>query len=262
MVGMSHKTATLDLREALALDEAASLEAAYQHMKSQGFADFLLLSTCNRVEAYASHENPEEGERRIRLWLESLNPGRAAQLKKSLVSAQEDAALWHLMQVAASLESMVLGESQILGQVKQAYETAVKKDSVGALFHGIFQRVFSAVKEVRTQTDLGKHPSSVPSVAVKLAERLFGALDGKCALMVGAGAMAELTAEHLKGSGVKRLIFCNRSLSKARDLARKFQGEAAPLEELEGQLVLADVAVFSTASHQPLLDKALAAKVF
>src|SRR5580700_5125582 len=137
MVGMSHKTATLDLREALALDEAASLEAAYQHMKSQGFADFLLLSTCNRVEAYAYHENPEEGERRIRLWLESLNPGRAAQLKKSLVSAQEDAALWHLMQVAASLESMVLGESQILGQVKQAYETAVKKDSVGALFHGI-----------------------------------------------------------------------------------------------------------------------------
>jgi glutamyl-tRNA reductase len=261
MVGLSHKTAALDLREALALDDART-EAAYAQLKSAGFRDFVLLSTCNRVEAYGNHDNAEEGERKLRHWIESLQPDRASQLKKSLVAAQDDAALWHLMQVAASLESMVLGESQILGQVKQAYETAVEKQAVGTFFHGVFQRVFSAVKEVRTHTDLGKHPASVPSVAVQLAERLFGELGGKSALVVGAGEMAELTAEHLKAAGIKRLVFCNRSLPKAKELAKRFHAESAPLGDLEEQLEGADVAVFSTASPLPLLDKQLAGRVF
>lgn len=261
MVGLSHKTAALDLRETLALDEAR-LASAYPELKAQGMDEVLLLSTCNRVEAYVSSDAPEEAEKGLRAWVEGLSPARSSQVKKSLVAAHEDEALWHLMQVAASLDSMVVGESQILGQVKQAYEEAVSRKTVGSFFHGVFQRVFSAVKEVRTHTDLGRHAASVPSVAVKLAERLFGELEGKCALLVGAGEMAELTAEHLKGSGVKRLIICNRSAAKARDLAKKFGAEAMPLEQLEAALVSADVVVFSTASPEPLLDKNLAARVF
>ena len=261
MVGLSHKTAAVDLREALALDEARLL-ASYQDLKAGLFDDVVLLSTCNRVEAYANCESADEGEKKLRHWIEMLSPDKASQVKKSLVVAHDDEALWHLMQVAASLDSMVLGESQILGQVKQAYAEAVKKEAVGSFFHGIFQRVFSAAKEVRTQTDLGRHPASVPSVAVSLAERLFGELEGKTALLVGAGEMAELCAEHFKGSGIKRLIVCNRSASKAKELAKKFNAESAALDQLEASLAAADVVVFSTASPEPLLDKALASRVF
>jgi glutamyl-tRNA reductase len=261
MVGLSHKTASLDLRETLAL-EGQRMEGAYAELKAGAFDELLLLSTCNRVEAYASCESAEEGEKKLRAWIEALSPERSAQVKKSLISAHEDEALWHLMQVAASLDSMVLGESQILGQVKQAYAQAVENRAVGAFFHGLFQRVFSAVKEVRTHTDLGRHPSSVPSVAVKLAERLFGELSGKCALLVGAGDMAELCAEYLKSAGIARLIVCNRSLPKARELAKKFHAEALGLDELETALKAADVAVFSTASPEPLLDWAMAGRVF
>src|SRR5687768_10812690 len=121
MVGLSHKTAALELRESLALDTPRA-EAAYRELKNGAFDDVVLLSTCNRVEAYAACESPEDGEKKLRHWMESLNPDKATQVKKSLVSAQGDEALWHLMQVAASLDSMVLGESQILGQVKQANE--------------------------------------------------------------------------------------------------------------------------------------------
>jgi glutamyl-tRNA reductase len=257
MVGLSHKTAALELREALALDELRR-EAAYAELKAH-FGDLLLLSTCNRVEAYAACDSAEEGEKRLRQWMESLGPEKA---KKSLVAAHDDEALWHLMQVAASLDSMVLGESQILGQVKEAYAQAVEKKAVGSFFHGLFQRVFSAAKEVRTHTDLGRHPASVPSVAVSLAERLFGDLKGKSGLLVGAGEMAELTAEHLKGAGVTRLTVCNRSAAKAKELAKKFGAETSPLDGLEASLRSADIVVFSTASPQPLLDKSMAARVF
>lgn len=261
MVGLSHKTAALDLREALALD-AGRTDAAYGELKKGISGEVVLLSTCNRVEAYAACDSAEDGEKKLRHWLESLSPERSSQIKKSLVAAHGDEALWHLMQVSASLDSMVLGEAQILGQVKQAYAEAVKKEAVGSFFHGLFQRVFAAAKEVRTHTDLGRHPASVPSVAIKLAERIFGDLGGKSGLLVGAGEMAELTAEHLKGAGVSRLMVCNRSPARAKELAKKFHAEVRSLDELESALVASDVAIFSTASPEPLLDRPMAARVF
>jgi glutamyl-tRNA reductase len=261
MVGLSHKSASLELREALVLD-AARLEAAYQELRSKEFSEILLLSTCNRVEVYANHASHEEGEKQLRIWLEGLKPERSQQVHKSLLSAHEDEALWHLMQVAASLESMVVGESQIFGQVKRAYEDAVGHKAVGPFFHGLFQRVFAAVKEVRTHTELGRHAASVPSIAVQLAERLFGELEEKSALLVGAGEMAELTAEYFKSAGVKRLMVCNRSLPRAKELAKKFNGEAHSLEQLADCLKEADLAVFSASVSEPLLDRALAARIF
>lgn len=258
MVGLSHKNAPLELREALALDETRSL-SSYQELKStELFRDLVLLSTCNRVEAYAWTDRPEEGEKQLRAWLESLHKDKAAQVRKSLQVASDDEALWHLMQVAASLDSMVLGEAQILGQVKQAYQKAVEREAVGSFFHGLFQRVFAAAKEVRSSTELGRYAASVPSIAVSLAERLFGDLTGKSALIVGAGEMAELTADYLKSAGVFRLAFCNRSNPKARELAKRFLGEALPLENLEEALGDADIVVFSTSAPSYLMTLGLA----
>jgi glutamyl-tRNA reductase len=261
MVGLSHKSAPLELREALALDHERK-SRAYQELKQGDLEELVLLSTCNRVEAYAFCEDAKESEGQLRKWFENLDASRSYQTRKSLSSLEDDEALWHLLQVAGSLDSMVVGESQILGQVKEAYEDAVQGKAIGPYFHGLFQRIFSAAKEVRTDTELGKHPASVPSVAVQLAGRLFGSLEGRRAALVGAGKMAELVAEHLKGAGIGHLDVLNRSLSKAKDLAKRFGGEALSLGQLSTALAKSDVAVFSAASKEALLTSAEAKKLF
>lgn len=252
MVGLSHKTAPLELREALAL-EGQKLSDAYSALLGKGVSELVLLSTCNRVEAYAGCDDADAAEKRLRHFFEGLRPEKAAAVRKALVGFGEEHALWHLLKVSCSLDSMVLGEAQVLGQVKEAYRLAVEHEAVGRRFHGLFQRAFAAAKDVRTNTDLGRHPASIPSVAVNLAERLFGDLKGRTGLLVGAGDMAELTAEHFKAAGVSRLIICNRSQPRAKELARRFGGEARGLEELESSLREADLAVFSASSPQPLL---------
>jgi glutamyl-tRNA reductase len=176
MLGLSHKTAPVELREALALDAEAFLDS-FTPLRESGLLDELvLISTCNRVEAYAVSAQPEEAEAALRRAFEHKAGARGPQARKALGALQGDDMLWHLLQVAASLDSMVLGEAQILGQVKDAYERAVHAKAVGPVFHGLFQRVFAAAKEVRTRTDIGRHAASVPSIGVQLAERLFGDL--------------------------------------------------------------------------------------
>jgi glutamyl-tRNA reductase len=218
--------------------------------------ELVLLSTCNRVEVYASVDDAQASEAALRDFFESLAPAKAAQVRKALHAAHDEAMLWHLLQVASSLDSMVLGEAQILGQVKQAYEAAVQHDAVGPVFHGLFQRVFSAAKQVRTGTDIGRHAASIPSVGVQLAERLFGDLSGAHVLVLGAGDMAELCAEHLASAGVTRLTFCNRSIPKARELAKRFNGTACGLDELGACLGAADVVVCSSGAPDYLITPA------
>ena len=258
MLGLSHKTAPVELREALALEPDAFFNEAFGPLRQAGLIDELvLISTCNRVEAYVVTGKPDEAESALRKAFEHKAGARAAQARKALGALQGEDMLWHLLQVASSLDSMVLGEAQILGQVKAAYEKAVQAEAVGPLFHGLFQRVFAAAKEVRTRTEIGQHAASVPSIAVQLAERLFGDLSGRCALVLGAGEMAELTAEHLRSGGIKRLIFSNRSLPKAKELAKRFSGEALGLDELPSVLPQADVVVCSTGASTFVLTKAL-----
>ena len=255
VAGVNYKNAPLELREALALDQR--LAESYSGLRSAGaFQELVLLSTCNRVEAYALAADGPKAEAVLREFFEALAPARAAQVRKALQAAHDDAMLWHLLQVAASLDSMVLGEAQILGQVKQAYETAVHHKAVGPVFHGLFQRVFAAAKQVRSDTEIGRRPASIPSVAVQLAERLFGELKGHGVLVLGAGDMAELCAEHLVSAGAGRLQFFNRSLPKARELAKRFQGDAAGLDELPGGLVHADVVVCSSGAPDFLIRPA------
>ena len=149
MAGVSHKTAGVELREALALD--ARLEECYGQL-SQGIDELVLLSTCNRVEAYAVASDADAAAARLRAFFEALAPDRQALVRKALYSARDEELLWHLLRVASSLDSMVLGEPQILGQVKQAYERAVDGGRVGPVFHGLVQRVFAAAKQVRSDT--------------------------------------------------------------------------------------------------------------
>jgi glutamyl-tRNA reductase len=259
MLGLSHKTAPVELREALALDGDAYFGAELAPLKRGGLIDeWVLISTCNRVEAYTVSRQPEEAEAALRKAFEKKAGARASQARKALKSLQGDDLLWHLLNVASSLDSMVLGEAQILGQVKDAYEKAVQAKAVGPVFHGLFQRVFAAAKEVRTRTEIGQHAASIPSIAVQLAERLFGELGTRTALVLGAGEMAELTAEHLRSGGVQRLLFCNRSLPKARELAKRFNGEAQGLDGLEALLPQADVLVCSTGAQHYVLTRAQA----
>lgn len=245
-LGLSHKTAAVEVREAAALNDARLGDVYTQLLDSAGLDELVLLSTCNRVEAYATAGDADEAVRRLRDSFERWSAPKGAQVKKALVELRGDDALWHLLQVASSLDSMVLGEAQILGQVKDAYEKAVAAGAVRSGFHGLFQRVFAAAKEVRTRTEIGRHPASIPSIAVQLAQRLFGELDGRKALILGAGEMAELTAEHLQSAGIRDLDFVNRSLGKAKDLAKRFGGHAGSLDSLSDVLADADVIVCST----------------
>ena len=258
VTGVSHKNAPVELREALALD--GRLEQAYADLKAGGeFDELVLISTCNRVEVYAATGDIVVATARLRAFFEELAPERAQQVRKALSSAHDDDMLWHLLQVAASLDSMVLGEAQILGQVKLAYEKAVQAKAVGPVFHGLFQKVFAAAKQVRSDTAIGRHAASIPSVAVQLAERLFGELRGATALLLGAGEMAELCAEHLASAGVTRLLFVNRSVAKARDLAKRFHGEACGLDELDRCLAASDVVLCSSGAPNFLIGPAQAA---
>ena len=258
MLGLSHKTAPVELRESLALDGEHFFSQVLAPLKQEGLVEeWVLISTCNRVEAYTVSSKPEEAEAALRKAFEKKAGARAPQARKALQALQGEEMLWHLLQVASSLDSMVLGEAQILGQVKDAYEKAVQAKAVGPVFHGLFQRVFAAAKEVRTRTEIGQHAASIPSIGVQLAERLFGDLSGRCALVLGAGEMAELTAEHLRSGGVQRLLFSNRSLPKAKELAKRFNGEALGLDGLDQLLPDADVIVCSTGAQHYVLTRAL-----
>lgn len=255
-VGLSHKGAPVEVREAAALDGERLAGAYAELLDGAGVDELVLLSTCNRVEAYASVGDAEQAARHLRSSFERWSAPKGVQVRKALVELRGDEALWHLLQVASSLDSMVLGEAQILGQVKDAYDKAVAAGAVRGGFHGLFQRVFAAAKEVRTRTEIGRHPASIPSIAVQLAQRLFGELEGRQALLLGAGEMAELTAEHLQSAGVKDLTFSNRSMGRAKELAKRFNGRAVGLEALAAALPLADVVVCSTGAPEYILGPA------
>jgi glutamyl-tRNA reductase len=250
MAGVSHKTASLELREALALETRA--EECERALKACGFDEWIWLSTCNRVEVYASTgESAAAG--RLTEFFAGLAPTRGPQIAKALHVAADDEALWHLLKVACSLDSMVVGEAQILGQVKRAYERGVRSGSVGPVFHGVFQRVFAAAKMVRSETAVGRTPAGIPGVAAQTAARIFGDLAGRKVLVVGAGETAERTAEHLEAAGANSFTFCNRSLPKARELARRHRGKAVELDALDTVLVEAELVVASVLCQSPLI---------
>ena len=238
------------------MDEAV-LAQAYRDLRADpGIDEVVLLSTCNRVEAYALL-NQKKSLASLENFMGRLDQRFSTRIKKALYRREGEVAVHHLLKVASSLDSMVVGESQILGQVKAAYQRGIEAGTVGKIFHGLFHRVFSAAKEVRSETEIGRHAASVPSVAVNLAEQVFGDLSQRNALLLGAGEMAELCAEYLKSAGVKRLVVANRTLSRAKALAKRFNAEPASLEGLGAMLAEADVVLSSVGGKEPLLTREL-----
>ena len=250
--GINHTTAPLALRERVAF-APENLQSAMQEACAQaGLTEVAILSTCNRTEIYAASDGDANA---IQQWLVDHTAIEAADLANSYYCYQDQEAVRHMMKVAGGLDSLVLGEPQILGQMKSAFAVAKEAGTLGAELHTTFQQVFNIAKRVRTETAIGENPVSVAYAAVSLAQQIFSNLKQDTALLIGAGETIELVARHLAEQGIKHIIVANRTLDRAQRLAQEFNGEAILLADIPEQLHRADIVISSTASQLPLLGK-------
>lgn len=250
--GINHNTASLDIRERVAFSPDQMVAALLDARRAAQLDEVAILSTCNRTEIYAV----TRAEPALLIdWLAAYHHLPQSDLHACHYWLQGEAAISHMMKVASGLDSLVLGEPQILGQMKSAYAVARGADVVGAGLHSAFQQVFSIAKRVRTETAIGENPVSVAYAAVSLAQQIFSNIRQDTALLIGAGETIELVARHLSEQGVGKLIVANRTLGRARELAEHFGAEAILLSEIPEQLHRADIVISSTASQLPLLGK-------
>lgn len=252
LVGVNHKTTPVEVRETMAL--TAGYEEPLARLKTiPGCSEQYLLSTCNRVELVfvgpRGQADLEEAMLRF-LFGDRVEP---AQWSRYAYRYYDGEAVSHLFEVAASLDSMVVGEAQILGQLKEAYRHAASFGCTGPVLNKLLHKSFSVAKRVRHETGIGSSAVSISYAAVQLAKKIFGQLAGKRVLLVGAGEMAELAAEHLVGQGISSVVVANRTLARAVDLAKRFRGEACALEELAAQLERVDIIISSTGSPGVIL---------
>lgn len=245
----SHRAKASAAREALA---AVPVERVLSELKARGIAEAAALSTCNRFELYAVEAGPGS-------LIGALEELAGAPLAEHVETRADEAAVGHLFSVASGLDSLVVGETEILGQVKTGYETAKTAGMTGKRLNVLFQRALYVGKKVRTETAIAAGSASVPSVAVQLAETIFGRLEGKSALILGAGAMAELAAKHLAARGAKGLTVANRTWERAYQLAARYQGEAVRWEEFPRELERADVVIASTGAPSAVLTREIVA---
>ena len=244
VVGLSHRTAPLAVREALAVPRERIAEALRRLREEAGLTEAMLLSTCNRVEVYGRAEEPRGGP--LAEALAALHARVPSELEGHLYKLEGDAAVRHAFRVAASLDSMVIGEPQILGQVKEAYDLAESAGSLGAVLNALRTRSVAAAKRARTETGIGKNAVSVSSVAVELARKIFGVLRDRQVLLVGAGKMSELAARHLVEGGARATVLGGRRFERAEELAAALGGRAVPFERLREELRRAEIVISGT----------------
>ncbi|VAW50115.1 Glutamyl-tRNA reductase [hydrothermal vent metagenome] len=252
-LGINHKTAPLDLRERLAFTPQSLPEALLSLKKLVHIEEASILSTCNRTELYCV--TTEDNDQAIIQWFSQFHGLKEEQIKKHIYLHAHEETIRHAMEVASGLDSMVLGEPQIAGQMKDAYAVANEHGAIGQLLGKLYQRVFAVSKQVRTDTDIGSSPVSVAFAAVSLAKQIFGDLKQTTVLLVGAGETIELTARHLHSQGVGNIIIANRSIERAQKLADEFQGEAISLQHISDHLHKSDIVIASTASPLPIIGK-------
>jgi glutamyl-tRNA reductase len=245
ILGLNHNTAPVEIREQLVYAGDGIDRALAELTGLDGVDEAVLLSTCNRTEFYV--ESNAGGLAGLTSWLKA-DQALSAQAEKALFTLNGDEAIRHLFRVACGLDSMVLGEPQILGQLKDAYRHAERSGSVGSQLNRLFQHTFSVAKKIRTDTEIGSSPVSVAYAAVNLANQFFSGFSQHTALLIGAGSTIELVARHLVAKGIGRLFIANRDLDRAKRLASQFNGFALPLSEIEGTLPDADILISSTAS--------------
>jgi glutamyl-tRNA reductase len=253
VVGLSHRTAPLPVRERLAVARE-HLPAMLQRLREAGLAEAMLLSTCNRVEVYGRGEDGVDTQALD--WFCGLGGGPArGEIEASVYRLTGAAAIRHAFRVAASLESMVIGEPQILGQVKDAYQVAEETGTLGATLNALRNRSLAAAKRARTETGIGRHAVSVSYVAVELARKIFGELKDKNVLLVGAGKMSELAARHIVRSGARATVLGGRTIGKAEELAAALGGRAAAFETLREEMAVADIVISGTAAPGVVIRK-------
>jgi glutamyl-tRNA reductase len=252
-LGVNHKTAPLELRERLAFTPQNLPEALRSLKKLDNVEEASILSTCNRTEIYCVTSN--DNDQAIIQWFSKFHGLDHDQIRDYLYTHGHEETIRHAMEVASGLDSMVLGEPQIAGQMKDAYALANNNGTIGQLLGKLFQRAFAVSKQVRTDTDIGSSPVSVAFAAVSLARQIFGDLSDTTVMLVGAGETIELAARHLHAQGVKKIIIANRSLERAQKLADEFNGRAISLQQIADQLHNADIVVSSTASPLPIIGK-------
>jgi glutamyl-tRNA reductase len=254
-LGINHKTASLALREKVAFTPEGLECALREACAEAGMQELAIVSTCNRTEFYG--QVTEQGADALLAWLSRHHQLPLGDIATSLYQYEGEAAVRHVMRVAAGLDSMVLGEPQILGQVKTAYSQAAAAGTLGPELERLFQSTFSTAKQVRTDTAIGANPVSVGYAAVQLARQIFSDLGEVEALLIGAGEMIELVGKHLFEQGVTKMTVANRTLSRGLALAEQFGGRAVTLEEIPEALVRADIVISSTASPLPILGKGM-----
>jgi glutamyl-tRNA reductase len=262
-LGLNHKTTPLELRERLAFTPQNLREALNSLIKVNGVTEAAIVSTCNRTELYCVlHSDNQADEdlfnvddQRLVEWFSTFHGLEPSTLQDHLYIHDHKQSIRHAMEVASGLDSMVLGEPQITGQMKQAYIIASHEGTVGQLLGKLFQHSFSVAKQVRTDTAIGSSPVSVAFAATSLARQIFGDLNDSTALMIGAGETIELAARHLQSQHIKKIIVANRSQERAQLLAEEFDGEAINLQHIGDYLHRADIVIASTASPLPVLGK-------
>lgn len=254
-LGVNHKTATVEVREKVAF-ATEQLELALQSLTQLGqVAESVIVSTCNRTELYCHLE--DENIDPLIEWLAQFHQLPVAELRQYMYQHTDEQAVNHLMAVASGLDSLVLGEPQILGQVKQAYQQARDAGTIGTIFERLFQSAFAVAKDVRTHTEVGQNAVSVAFAAVNLAKHIFSSLNKASVLLVGAGETAELAARHLAEQGVAAIHIANRTRARGELLAQAVGGEAHTLNDLHHLLPQADIVISSTASPLPIIGKGL-----
>lgn len=264
-LGINHRTAALETRERVAFAPELMITSLQSGLAQIGGKDFAILSTCNRTELYASatadlsadltpNVTPELSKAMLS-WLASERGMDETELGVSCYVHRGDAAVQHMMKVASGLDSMVLGEPQILGQMKSAFAVAQTAGTLTGSLQQVFQQVFATAKRVRTETAIGENPVSVAYAAVSLAQQIFSRMDDVHALLIGAGETVELLARHLREQGVGQITVANRTLSRAQEMAEKFSADAILLSDIHDRLHEADVVISSTASQLPILGK-------
>lgn len=253
ILGLNHKTAPIEIRERLAFQESEIEKALSQARSLPSLKENMILSTCNRVEIYAISHEPEKTVRELKNFLSQYHELPLKEFEKSLYLLIGEEAVRHIFQVASSLDSMVVGEPQILGQIKSAYTMATESKTSGIILHRLLHRAFHVAKRVRTETRIGDSAVSVSSVAVELAERIFGSLEQRVVLLIGAGEMCELAARHLVAGGVEKILVTNRTYDRAVTLAQEIKGETIRFEEMALGLKRADIVISATDSSQHLI---------
>jgi glutamyl-tRNA reductase len=255
VVGLNHKTASIEVREKVAFDGAKLEEAVKILKKSPDIAENIILSTCNRVEIYAGVTDKDSGAESIKTFLADFHKVSKEALNKALYVYSGPDAARHIFRVASSLDSMVVGEPQILGQIKDAFDFALKNKSTGFFLNKLMKKALSVAKRVRTETKIAENAVSISFAAVELAKKIFGDLSNKSFMLIGAGEMAELAARHLISNGVKDVLVTNRTFERAKELANEFNGRAIKFDEFVRELLHTDIVICSTGAPNYILFK-------